>query len=159
MFPSVHTAVLIEMTDLSPETRARIEAVLEDADLAFSAVMLVETFGGGILPKEAAAALDQFIATKSIAAAMRLVAAFPESLHVFASSQRTRRWREQHRMDASHPRPNARQLMKEPKFQALVDAVLEGTAKIASLRASLMEMGYTDQVIDAAIAQYFADLA
>jgi len=78
------------MTELSPEMRARIEAVLEDADLAFAAVMLVETFGGAILRKEAAAALDQFVATKSMAAARHLVAAFPESIHVFASSQRTR---------------------------------------------------------------------
>jgi hypothetical protein len=121
--------------------------------------VLAETFGGAILRKEAAAALDQFVATKSIAAARHLVAAFPESMHVFASSQRTRRWREQHGMDLSRPRPNACQLMKEPVFQALVDALGEGDAEIASLRASLMEMGYTDQVMDAAIGQYFGDLA
>ncbi|MEX2661395.1 MAG: hypothetical protein WD227_05665 [Vicinamibacterales bacterium] len=119
----------------------------------------LETFGGGILRREAAAALDEFVATKSMAAARHRVAVFPESIACFASSQSTRKWREQHGMDVFRPRPNARQLLKEPMFQALIDALGEGDVEIARLRASVMEMGYTDQVIDAAVAQYFADLA
>ena len=141
--------------------------IFSNCDLEFAKDLLIQTFAGGVIPKDLARLLNAYTNNPCRETAIGLVEFdkhefqrfFVDNKAILESMMRTKGLNREELSKSLHK--NVALLHQEPEFEAYCEAFLEDAplAIQKEKKAALMKKGYSEEMISEAFSEHMNDMA
>ena len=132
--------------------------IFNNCDFNYAKIQLIETFSGGVYPKELIALLDKYVKNPCVETAIGLIKYDSSLLLVFKDNKNSLKFKASNGIDPYKVNKSVKSLMLEDRFEELCSSLTEDKIEHRKQRSNFMQKGYTDDVITKAIGEHYKEL-
>jgi hypothetical protein len=135
------------------------DEIFKNCDFDFAKNEIISQMAGGVYERELTKLLDDFINSPTKASAKKLITHNKDFSSFFYNNISRREMMKYSGKDINQPRKSVNLLMQETDFEEFSESLYEDKDRYNLIKNRYLSKGYTQSMIDEAIATYWKDLS